>query len=180
VSKNPFESIDQRGPGRPTGPAVTPETIGSGYDVKTLYLRASDERGFSKDYRVTVPKSWVPAIAKAVEAYGYEYTAALFRDAVFHRLVWLAQHADDPALRAQIQMVQLEEASKHAATERQTWERHIEASATAMAGMRDDPVGLVGELERLIRYSTGLREPYRAQAQRVIDAYQRIVLRDPS
>lgn len=175
-----FESVvdfgdesERRGRGRPKmarGPA--PGEIEDGeYAPENFYTWASDARGHSHNYKVTVATDWQPVIEQTAHKYpAYkDYAAAFIRDAIFHRLKWLGDHSDDAALKAEIRRMQIEQESVREAEQVKGWEAYIGAADDRLAECKAKGYleGVRREVERLAEYGEGLPEPFRGRAMKV-------------
>jgi len=100
--------------GQAPGHAVTP----AAYQVERVYSRAYDDRGHARQYRVNVPQDMEPIIEAAWRAVP-EYRSAqdLWRDAIVHRIQWIAENyermdlaaaAAKQVARAEVERVQAE------------------------------------------------------------------------
>ena len=75
------------------------------YDIGEFYTRATDGRGHSDHLRVRIKPEVAGEIGALVSSGmipDYTTSQDFVRDAIVHRLRWLAEHADDPVLAAKL------------------------------------------------------------------------------
>lgn len=151
------------------------------YDITSFYPEAADGRGHSDNLRVRV-KPEIAGEIGALVASGVipEYTTpqAMVRDAIVHRLHWLAENIDNPALAAKLQ-----EAIRRTVVEETTqrYIRLVDSFEEFVSRTREvceralrfgDHHGVAEYLDDVVEYAENSREPYRSTLLAVVTYYR--------
>jgi hypothetical protein len=154
----------------------------SGYDPDEIHTASQDEHGHSVQIRVYVPKTWY-SIAKDVENSDlwpeYKSVAAFMRDAMYHRMHWIAEQ------KGRGSAIHVEEALAVAQATRSLY--HEEARDSDMAKFREhidkvlgakladkDYTGVADWIEEFRRiHLPKFREPYHSRVEIQLDTYAR-------
>ncbi len=155
--------------------------VSDDYDIAEFYPKATDGRGHSDNLRVRVKPDLAGEVAALVATGNIpEYTTSqdFIRDAMVHRLRWLAEHADDPALSARladaVRRTVIEETTSRYITLIDSFEEFLErAHSVCDRALRwNDHEGLAGFLADVREYAENTRDPYSSRLREVIKHYE--------
>lgn len=151
------------------------------YDIGSFYCRSTDHRGHSNNLRVRV-KPEVSGEVAALVASGTipEYTTSqdFIRDAIVHRMRWLAENMENPALRARlseaVRRAAIDESTARYTTLIDSFEEFVgRTKEVCERALRfDDHAGIAAYLHEVIEYANNTREPYSGMLLKVVEHYR--------
>jgi hypothetical protein len=165
--------------GRDDGWGVTDE-----YDIATFYTRAADGRGHSENLRVRVKPELsgeVSALVASGRIPDYSTPQDFIRDAIVHRLRWLAENADDPILAAKLaetirRAIIDETTARYTALIDSFEEFIVRTKEVCDRALRfDDHAGVAGYLDDVVAYAENTREPYAGMLMKTVAHYRSLL-----
>lgn len=153
-----------------------------GYDPNQIYSDgAKDHQGHSTNIRAHVPDTWVGAIAELVSSSDWpEYTTPqhVYRDAIYHRLVWAAKQPDrrtSPRVKALMALAQGQAALNYAAMQRAASQAYLDNARRVMSDLVGDGNVeamkiAIKELEATLDF---LDEPWRSEMNRELRTWEK-------
>lgn len=151
------------------------------YDVTEFYTRGSDARGHGENVTVRVKPEIRGELASLV-ASGHvpDYTTMsdVVRDAIVHRLRWLANNADNAQLRDRLQdsvrRVTVEETTNRYTDLVDGFERFLASTRDICerALKMEDHDGLAAHLIDVEEYAANIRAPFSQVLTTVVDYYK--------
>lgn len=151
------------------------------YDIGSFYTRATDGRGHSDHTRVRIKPEVAGEIGALVSSGmipDYSTSQDFVRDAIVHRLHWLAEHSDDPVLAAKlsetVRRTTIEETTSRYVRLIDSFEEFVGRTKEVVtrAISYGDHEGVVVFLSQVEEYATNSREPYRSQLMKIVDHYK--------
>lgn len=151
------------------------------YDIAEFYTKATDGRGHSDNLRVRVKPEVAGEIAATVASGRIpDYTTPqdFIRDAIVHRLRWLAEHADDAALTAKltetVRRTVIEETTSRYITLIDSFEEFLTRTRDVCerALKWEDHHGVDRYLNDVEEYAENSRDPYASRLRAVVTHYR--------
>lgn len=157
------------------------------YDISSFYTKGSDGRGHSDNMRVRLKPDVAGEIASLV-ASGFipDYTTPqdMVRDAIVHRLRWIAENTDNRDLRAKlddaVRRMVIEETTSRYVNLVETFEEFLSRTREVCerALKFGDHHGVAEYLDDVVEYASNSREPYRSTLLTVAEFYRKQLVLD--
>lgn len=149
---------------------------GTSYDPHRTYTRATNEHDHDAKIRVGLPKGIMALVNEAAEHYpGYRSPHDVLRDAVVHRLWWLAEHHPQLVELRGIDdwAVEMAVAQEHDRVQQR--QRNIDQAQDVLA-----KIEVMGDwstyervVERYAEYAVGLDQPWASKMEAVVQEARR-------
>lgn len=120
------------------------DALNRDYSIDKFYTGSSDGKGHTTRMRVSIPPSVAALIGAVIESKRipqYRRFTDFVRDAVQHRLHWVAEHLDDPHIKEQSKLTRFiaeQETRRQRVDEWEQWLTTLEMNCSAFATMDTD------------------------------------------
>jgi hypothetical protein len=176
-----FESVadietERRKRGRPPGKIPPLPGQDEEYDPDTFYTRASDVHGHSGNLTTPHSKDYLPIYQRIVDEIP-EYRGsvqALDRDAMYHRVHYLAGRIQDDAFQEQVKQAERMAQSEAREARVEGWLNGITVVEKRLEKLKEIGwrEGMVEELETFKEWADGLPVAFRDRAMVVVERWE--------